>query len=455
MTPTSENPIVHNQFVHSCHIKTRHGSAVIVKEKTELKDGTIIPNLRVYENPKRSFYITQNKYRTYRYKPEYELLSRLDKFTVYDHELERSVAQLFNVRGNGNFYKRNELYRSPYIFGADISIEALIKMNYMNQFPDKHIPPTSGFLDIETSIDTNQIILISYTYNNHVFTAALESFFFEEIDNQRVPINKEELLSYVNTNLEGKTLDQKFDYTIEVFDTEIKVIAWIMKKVHESMIDFIGIWNMNFDIPKILNQIKQHNIDPAILFTNPKLEQRFRYLKYHEDMRNVAHFSLKWHWLYSTCGSQFIDSLGLYSQCRRTQGYLEKYDLNSVLDSQLKLGKLPLKAGSHVMMQRHHFKDYIVYNIYDVIGLQLLENKNADILSLSVLADVSPVSKFSAQTIRSTNSIYYNLIGKGMVMSCCSSDDDFIKFDRLFGTKTGGTVLPPSGIKNAGINISV
>lgn len=447
-----DNPIVAKQFVHSTHLRSKLGSAVMIKEKIKYADGTIKPNLIVYENPKRSFFVTQLKYRNYKYKPEYELASRLDKFTCFDHDLSRKVASLFNL-GYG-YVDRGKLFKSPYIFGADISIEALMKMRYIDDYPDANMTPTVGFLDIETSIDTDQIILISYTYGNIVHTAILQSYLYEEIGGKRVPVSKGDLLKHIQVNLASRTKGLTLTYDLEIFDSEIKLIAWILKHVHASQIDFIGIWNMNFDIPRILSAVGKHNYDPASLFSSPLIPKKYQYLRYYEDPRPVPHFTLKWHWLYSTCGSQFLDSMGLYSQCRRTAGFRDKYDLNSVLQDEIGQGKLDLTNGSHVIMQRHHFKDYVVYNIFDVVGLRLLEDKNNDILSMAVLSGPTPVNKFSTQTIRSTNAMYHSLIGKGMVLSSYSAEDDFTKFDRLI-SNTGGAVLSTDRVRGVGIKLTI
>lgn len=444
--------VIARQFIHSCHVKTKTESAVIVKEKLKMEDGTLVPNIQLFENPRRSFYITQPKHRSYNFKPEYELISKLDKYTVYDNELNFELAKILNL-GPG-FHRSSQLFKSPYIFGADISIEALIKMRYMNNYPENDILPSIGYLDIETSIDTDQIILISYLHDNVVHVAILNSFFFEEKDSNRIPIDQNELLSFINTTLEGRVRDIKFTYDIKVFDHEVKMIAWIAKNIHDSMIDYISIWNMNFDIPRILNCLFKHNVNASAIFHNPKISPQYRYLKYYEDKQKKAHFTLKWHWMYSSCGSQFVDSMGLYSQNRRTQGFLDKYTLDNVLEKEIQMGKLPLISGSHVIMQRHHFKEYIVYNIFDVIGLKFLEEKVKDFTSMHMLIGPSPVSRYASQTTRSTNDMYYDLINKGMVLSAKSEDDSYLIFDKAT-RRVGGAVLPPERVKGVGVHLTI
>jgi hypothetical protein len=450
---TGKKEVKSRQFIHSCLVKNKFGNAVVVKEKILYTDGTIEPNIAIYESPKRHFYITKERYRTYRYKPEYELVSRLEKYTVFDYELERRLTE---VLGLGRvFVHRSTLFKSPYVFGADISIEALIKMKYMDLWPDSDLRPTVGFLDIETSIDTGQIILISYLHDNVVHTAILDSFFYEEVKGQRTKIELSEMSDYIKKNLAEKTMGIDFEYNLVVLDSEIKLIAWIAKRIHASMTDFIQIWNMNFDIPRILAALKKHNVNAADIFCHPSLGYNFKSLNYHEDKRKeVAHFTLRWHWLYSTCASQFVDAMGLYSQCRRTAGFRDKYTLDAVLQDEVGMTKLPLAEGSHVIMQRHHFKDYIVYNIFDVIGLRLLEDKNQDVLSMAVLSGSTPVAKFATQTTRATNAMYHNLIGKGMILSSYSAEDNFTKLDKLFES-AGGAVLNPSSVIGVGVKLTV
>lgn len=469
-TENLQSDIVTKAFIHSCHVRHKTGSSVVIKEKIKYSDGSVKPNVTVINNPRRSFYITQKRYQNYTIKPEYELMSRLDKYTCYDHELHRKLAEVLNINANSKYIRPEVLFKSPYVFGADISIEALIKMYYHDQYPGANLVPTVGFLDIETSIDTGQIILISYMHDNVVHTGILKSFLFEEdTKKNRKPISKEAISQYVKATLDSKAAELSVDpkqteraqvissltYDIEIFDSEIKLIAWIFKCIHQAEIDFISIWNMHFDIPKIVASIEAHKYQPAAFFSNPSLSKDLHYFNYRGDQeRSVDHFTLRWPWVYSTCTSQCVDAMGLYSQCRRTAGYLDSYTLDAVLDREVGLGKLPLTSGSHVIMQRHHFKDYVAYNIFDVIGLRFLEDKNKDVLTMMLLSVVTPVNKFATATTKATNNMYHALINKGMVFSSYSRDDSFVKYDVLF-PKEGGAVLAVGRVRNVGIPLSI
>ena len=278
---TDEPKIVGKAFIHSYHVRNKFHGAVVVKEKIKYEDGTVKPNIAIYDNPKRSFYITAARHRRYAFKPEYELLSKLDKYTCYDHELQTKLAEVLGL-GPG-WHRPATLFKSPYVFGADIGIESLIKMRYADAYPKSGLTPTVGFFDIETSIETGQIIIISYMHDSVVHTAILESFLFEEIGDKRIPVNRDDMLSHIKTTLESRTMGLNLTYNLEICDSEIKLIAWIYKQVHASGTDYIQIWNMNFDIPKVIATIEDHKLDPVIFFADPKIPEKLRYFKYYAD----------------------------------------------------------------------------------------------------------------------------------------------------------------------------
>ena len=448
------NPIVGCSNIHSCLVRQKfNGNSVIVKERIQRQDGSIEPKISIYRNPKHSFYLTKDKFRTHKYSKEYEYLSRLDKFTCYDHEMNQTLAKALGIYTGGKWVDPSSLYKSPYVYGADINIEALIKMRYCNKFPDTTIAPVSGFLDIETSIYTGEVILISFVENKTVHTAALRAYCYKEEDGKRVPFYEDEIVKLCKENLAERTKGIDYTYNFKIFDQELQLVAWIFDKIHKSHVDFVGIWNINFDIPKIIGVIEKNNVNPANIFSHPEVPNDLKYFRYVEDKNeHLAHFTLKWHKVLASASAQFIDSMALFSHCRKTAGFRDSYTLESVLQDMLKMGKLPLESGSHTFMQQHRFREYCVYNAFDVIGLDLLERKNQDITALVVLSGVSPVLDFNRMTARSTNSLYFDLISKGMVLKSYSRDDDFAKFDKLF-PNVGGSVLDPSRITGVGISL--
>jgi hypothetical protein len=202
--------------------------------------------------------------------------------------------------------------------------------------------------------------------------------------------------------------------------------------------------------------LKLLKVSSESIFCDPTLDESFRYVSYIADKnKRIAHFTLKWDYLHCTSGSQFIDSMSLFSQVRRTAGFRAKYTLDAILDEELGLSKLPLKdGGSHAVNQRRHFMDYTVYNAFDSISLYLLEMKNNDLLAMSILAGMTPISKFAAAGIKSTNSTYRHHLAKGKILASVSNLDNYVKLDKLF-SNCGGLVLPPHNVENVGICLDI
>lgn len=410
-------------FLHSCQ-KRLYDGEVIVSRISEIDNETkkITPKLKYFKNPKRSFWITKPKFRNHKFKREVAPISELDKYTCYNYELPDTITKALDIYSNSKNLKY--LCKSPYIYGADIKIEALIKMSYIKKYGLEHLKLKKGFLDIETSIANKNIILISYTHENKVYTAILKSYMYEEKNGKKVPFSINDVKQAADIEFKKYIKKYGFEFNFFIGENEVELVKWIMKQIFINKTDFIGIWNMNFDIPYIINRMKLHNENLGDIFIHPDVPEEYRYVRYNEDKAKTAHFTLKWNWLYCTGYSQFIDSMGLYSQCRKTAKFRTSYKLDDVLKDDIDTGKLSLgNEESHFIMQTRRFKDYILYNMFDVIGLQLLEWKNQDITQMMIYAGVTPVSMFAYKTIYLTNKFYFQLLDRGLIISSASYDD--------------------------------
>lgn len=485
----SKSKIIQRQYIHSNYIKLNDGDAVVVKEKIKYNNGEIKPNLRIIKNPKRSFYITKPRYRTHKYKKEFEHISKLDKYTCYNFELVPKLRSILKEYGRSKYL--NRLLNNPYVYGADIDIEALIKMKYMDMNEGKEmLPITTGFFDIETSTLDDTIILISFIHENHVYTAFLEKMMFQynpktqkmepftlEDIKQKI---KSKLIPYIKDFVLSLDLPKEktsFKFKLYPAKNERDLILWIFDKIHQEKTDFVGIWNMNFDIPKVIQACRRNDISVVDIFTHPSLPLEYRTASYFEDKSKVDHFTLKWHWLYNTGHTKFIDSMSLYSILRKTSGYESSYKLDYILEKNIGLKKLPLgEEQSHTIMQGKYFLDYIVYNIFDAIGPQLMEWINNDIQQMYVRSGVNPLHHFSRMTKYLTHEHYYFYKKIGYIIGSVGADKPFYE-DILFRcecgrvtgrsnndkicpicqekvkAKFGGAVLRPENVVDVGINI--
>lgn len=451
----------HPFWIHSCYVNNGVEDAVVVKEKIQKPDGTFEPNLKVYSNLKRRFWLTQPKYRNHTLKKEYELKNKLDEYIVPQKDLEKELFKELNGFYPSRKPSLKSLCNSPYVYGADIVPEVMVKLKYIKNTPDNVLVPYSeGFLDIETSVLTEdgEIILITVTHENKVYTAINDHFLYKnrEKGEPRVKANLDDVKEIVNTTLAGYIKDFDLQIEYQICDNEVDLIKWIFGRIHENKTDFVGVWNIDFDLPKIIKALKKKGIEAKDVFAHPDVPEKFRYSYYRHEKDNPKaksqkHHTEKWHWLYCTGYTQMLDSMCLYSRLRKVKGLFDSYTLNDTLQREVKLKKLSLgEEGTHYHMQKYRFLDYIAYNIFDAVGLFIMEKQNKDIYSMSVLVGTSVFNQFAYQTVMASNELYDYASSMDAVMASPGNqmEDQYTKLIPA----AGGTVLRPERSKGTGLH---
>lgn len=452
----------HGTYCESTHNRT--DDAIVVKEYIHLKDGGRVPNIRVYRNYERPFYITKQGYRDHEDKLEYEDLDKVDRYKCTQRALTDSIAKRLGHFGPVHGLK--SICKSPYVYGADIGPGPILKYAHQKKWPELvGAPAKVAAFDIETDVvdGIEDIICSSVTFKDKVICTINKRWL--NIDNdlmlQRLKDRVDELLSehIKNRNI---TIEYKF------CDNEGEVAVEAFKKAHEWMPDFISIWNMNFDLPKVINALDKFGIDKAKVFTDPSVPEEFNFFKYVEgsktkklqDGRVVSlHFADRWH--IATCPSSFyfLDSMCLYKRIRTARGNVSSYSLDAALERHLNLNKLKFDVGEcnsqlewHYKMQKYHKFEYIAYNIFDCIGLELLDEKNGDIaLAFPGLIGVSDYKNFNKNPRRIVDDLHFYTLENGRVIATTSDDvseelDRFIVNMRDWIVTLGSYLIDENGI---------
>lgn len=483
-----------DEYIHGCTIpKMFDGSdAVVVKTLRHMEDGTVVPRLVTIDKPRRSFYVTKPNCRNNELKREWELTTNLDRYDVYNYQMTDVLSKALSdgrYTGGGNGYQSlRKLCDSPYVYGADIDIETLIKHKFMKTFEESGKSPaplTTGFFDIETDVlhgEGDSPNIITVTHENKVYTAILETFFvvknpdgsyrrgdleeFKTLSKETLDVHIAELLNdHVKKNpksqLKQIVASKPFEYYYYVGKTTLELIQWIFGAIHKNKTDFLGIWNLDFDIPKIMNAIKAAGARYEDIFCPPDLNSKYRYVKYQRDEQVTDSIYKLWHWLHATGYSQFIDSMCLYSILRTVAGG-ESMKLDDILISNDLGGKLTFKDDDpatehlsgmdwHRHMQKNEAYKYIIYNQFDCISLQLMEWKNNDLSSMAVLGGISRLCKWTRQTRKIADSFYFYGLAVGKVMASPGQTMED-KFDDLI-KKVGGAVLRPERTTGIGMRV--
>lgn len=458
-----------NVFVNSCYVSNDNSDAVIVTEKN-IDTGK--NRFNIIENPNRPFWVTKPGLRIHKDKREYELDNNLDQYIVRNKEVPNKLAEVLNVPGRSS-YKFNNfkvLCDSPYVYGADIDIECLVKMAYSKKQQDISINYNVGMLDIETSmLGGYEVILITFIDGNrNVYTSIYEPFLkgisieeAKQVIFKKLDEFKEALFEERDTIKEQKLSEKvkklynlkPFNFNFYTSNNELDIIKWIFDRIHESEVDFIGIWNMGFDIPYLIKRIEFRQGDILEIMSHPKIPKRLRRVEWIEDKSKLDHFTDRWDWFVTTSYYQFIDSMCLYSRIRKVKGRDISYKLDYISSKLLGTGKLNIgnKHLNHTRAQQDNFLEYIAYNIVDVLLMVLIEDMEQDITTLNQLIGNSKLHDFNKQTVQLKN-MFYEYCRERKCVPCSIGTTMATKHD-IFIASSGGAVLSPHKTKDTGVAI--
>lgn len=405
----------------------------LVKELITLKDKRQVPNLRVIRDFERPIWMSQLQYRTYEDKKEYEYQGKLDKYMVTQSALRNKVAAL---TGNPtSAMQLGELLCNPYIYGGDIPSTAIMQRE-MYQKPNEGktaAPYVTGAFDTETDVlyGTNQIIIGSMTILPNVHLVIRKDWLdYKGIDTHERIMNvlKDKLdpiMADFYASLKPKELARfpeelrQLNYTYEIVDDEVEIIAKSFMWFHERKPDWMSIWNIDFDVTKILDCFKRNKIDPAQYLCDPSVPYEYRIARYKRAQANKVAASGKgkpvsphdqWNFFYLTASFVMVDGMSAYRLLRLGEQEERSYSLDAILEKEFgtKIRKLThepadkyVKEKWHQVMQRDHKFVYLAYAAMDTISMCILDRKTRDLShNLPALADITDFSQVNSQPRR-------------------------------------------------------
>lgn len=399
----------------------------MVKEICHTADGKQYPNIKLVKDYKRPFYITKPSKRVYKDKRECEDLDNLLKTECTQSELRDRVAKALDKAWSKD--RLPQLAASPYLFGTDISSTALIKKHYQTRWPDKATPFSVAVFDIETDVvhGTKDILMCTIVLGGKVFTSVLRSFITGISDvHAAVDVAMEKYLGdyIVKRNLECE---------LAIGDTVADVISLCINKAHEWKPDLLAIWNMDFDIPKVLENLELAGVDPTDIFSDPAVPKPFRLYSYRQGAKKKITAAGKvipispaaqWHTLISTSSFYVIDAMCMYKMLRLSEPEQPSYALDAILQKRLGIRKLKFKEADeyqglrwHQFMQTYYKVEYIVYNRFDCISMQELDEETKDLShTFPEFSGVSDFCDFRSQPKRIADALHSFCLERGKVM---------------------------------------
>jgi hypothetical protein len=419
--------------------ESKTDDAIIVKERLRCKEtGREKPHLRIVENPKRPFWISNKEtQKQHKQKRDFEYTKNLNEFECTQAELPYRVGRALGR--HGGYARLSELCREPYVYGTDIPVTVLHKNRMDKANAEKNGSWVADYsvavMDFETNVHSKREEIVSgaLSFKDKAVIAVTKDFVSGLVDVEK------RLAEECKKYLEKDILDRNMKIKIEICENDWEVCKTLMCYSHTLKPDFLTFWNMNFDIKKMLDCCHYYNKDPAFLFSDPSIPKKYRHFRYREDAVSKTSVSGKkmnkdpsecWHVVECPASFFVIDAMCVFRMLRVVKGKRHSYALDAILEAELGIRKLEIPGveGNHNLawhrkMQRDQKLPYLVYNLFDCISVEMLDEKTTDLSKrVGLYADGSDLGSLASNPKRLANAIHLYLQDYGKVL-CATSDD--------------------------------
>ena len=460
-----------------------HDDMLLIKEVVHTKDGQLIPRLKMVENFKRPVFVTKKNHRNHLDKKEYEELDKLDRFDCTQSRMSITLQRALG-RGIPNPKLRlREVCKSPYCYFADLSSSTIMKAAYKRKNPDLISRNAVAVLDIETDTvhGTNEAIMVSVTMGKKKIIG-IADWWAKRIPDIENTLH-EKYRQYLSTitlrekcKKTGKKIDVEHDLIKErggdliiICDDNIaEVFKRVMHEVHTWLPDFLAIWNMNFDLPKLIQVLNKYGVPLEDVFCDPTVPEKYRNVWFKQaksqretNSKKIAqHPADLWHVLYCMAGFYVIDAMCAFKKIRVANGNEPDYKLDGVLGRHLGIGKLKFnqvvasegQLAWHIEMQRDYPAEYCIYNIFDCMSIELLDEQTNDLgLTVPGLIGNSEYAIFSSLPRRLVDNLHYFYLDRKLIAGCVGGADASDLDDGIVELQGWIVTLPAHMVEDNGL----
>lgn len=428
-----------------------------VKEVIHTHDGKLIPNTFLWHDFQRDIYVTKKGFQNHNSKKEWEDLDRLNRYSTTQANIDRTIANALGRPGfTGNPRKLRD---SQFLYGSDIKSQALIKHKINSRNPDAVSFNTVSVFDVETNVvdESGHIIMATLSFGDRVCTV-VDKKFVSGIANPEQRC-REALQKYLGSikmyhpkEKEWREHDlvkeRNINWELIFVDSEIQVVIEIFKRAHEWKPDFMTIWNMTFDIEKVIEACNRAGIDPAFIFSDPSVPYQYRYFNYIKGKAQKVTAGGKvtpvkradrWHTVEAPASFYVTDSMCVYRRIRTALGDEPSFALDDILTKEKMPRKLKFKEAEeyqdvewHIFMQTNYPIEYIIYNVFDCICVELMDEKTKDLaVAMPSRCGYSDYADYKSQPRMAVDDLHFVCLQNNKVIGTVSSDmveevdDDF------------------------------
>lgn len=483
---------------HAVYVEAQDGSEediLFVKENQHFEDGSTRPATRVIRNYVRPFWVTREAYRKHMDKKEWELKERVQEFKSTQIKLVKNICRALGRAPTKTTTRM--LARNPYLYGTDIGTPALLKGYYQEKWPQAISPNSVAVLDTETDMvdGHEEIVMSSLTMQEtdrsvkiyHVVTEAYASRMGRDPVVQEAAI-RDAFAKYVQPKLDRFGAKKKADGDWVLKDPfqvnlEIKFVKSagdvafeMVQRAHVWTPDIVAIWNMNFDIPKMITVLEKYGYKLEDVFSDPKVPPKYRFFKYIQGPSQkvtasgktmALHPAEQWHTVYTPASFYVLDAMCVYLKIRIAKGKEASYALDYILEKNLAdtdpdIRKLHFDEADgvyggewHTLMQSKYPAEYCAYNMFDCLSMGLLDQKTTDLKQMvTILSGVSEYRIFPSQPKRTCDDLHFVCLEKGKVIGSTSDQMETELDSKVVDVKNWIITLPSYLVSDDGLHLT-
>lgn len=379
--------------------------------------------------------------------PEMEIYIVKPEHRIFDHmrdmiEMEKCNKYRVKYRQRWAFAAKqlglsspNEAKVSPYVFNADIAIETYYLINFVMEYPsDKPKNLSLGKLDIENDIikydgtfpgygeppinavtyinmDTNDVYTLGLLkddlpevpvgHSKYGYYQQLKKHFYEQVD-----------MIMKDPGLIERKCHEAFDeaypdmhYHILYYTDERDLLKDLMKIIHSTDNEYIGIWNSPYDMQHIMSRPEALGMDPKEIIPDERFS--IRLVGFKEDTNPIFH--KRRHVCQTSTVPSMEDDMVLYSGVHAQGGVIPSHKLGYIARKELGDDKYDYSEISDIA---HLFYEdlitFFLYNIKDVLLLVALEHQTK-IMDI-IYSRLYQMFVFPREAFTTTKVVWHSLI---------------------------------------------
>jgi hypothetical protein len=261
-------------------------------------------------------------------------------------------------------------------------------------------------------------------------------------------------------------------WEVEILSDDVNCIVNCIKKAHEWKPDFMAIWNMNFDIPKVIEALQRKGIDPKDVFSDPCVPLDYRFFHYKQGPNQKVTASGKvtpippaaqWHTVFCPSSFYVIDAMCSFKHIRIGSPEEPSYSLDEILNKILGIRKLKFKEAEHVvkaqwhmLMQSKYKLEYVIYNVFDCVSMEELDEATKDLqMTLPLMAGCSDFENFKSQPRRLVDELHWFCLKNNPPKVIATTSDQMTNEDdeKTIGLKGHITMLPAHLVIDNGLKV--